>query len=204
MSAGAGGPRAGDYAREIERQWSRILDRPVVLSPKDWALISDWHAREIPLSLILESIRYLAQTPVRRAPRSLAYLAPAVEEAWGVVVEGRRPRGPRLLQHTADGVTLWRQRLETETGASPLGGLLLELLGARDAGEPADALDRRLDEQLPSAVSDDLLSTTRQRVDAELAPFRDRMDASTFDQTRRAAIVDRLRRALGLPYLDRD
>jgi len=206
MSAGPSGPRASVYAREIERRLSRILDRPVVLSPKDWALISDWHARQIPLTLILESLRYAAEQPSRRgAPRTLSYVAPAVEEAWRVVLDGRRrPLEPTTRPATDDPLGAWRLRREAEIGSSSLGRLLDALLTAHDAGEPAEALDSRLDERLPTSVPEDLLRVTCDQVDAELAPFVERMDAATLDRTRRSAIVDRLRRALGLPFLDQD
>jgi len=204
MIAGAGSPRPDAYAREIEREWSRLLDRPVVLSPKDWALISDWHARAVPLPLILESMRYAATRPGgRSAPRNLGYVAPAVEEAWQVVLDGRRaapdslPRPP-----TGDPVDTWRTRLEASGVESSLRRLLSELLRAYETGEAAEAIDLRLNESLETSVSEDLLVATRDQVDAELAAFVERMDAATLARTRRAAIVDRLRRALDLPFLD--
>jgi hypothetical protein len=182
-----------------------MLDRPVVLSPKDWALISDWHSRRIPLTLILEAIRYAAEQPSRvGTPRNLAYVAPAVEEAWRVVLDGRRRPLEPATPSRADPADAWRRRREAETGDSPLGRLLDELLTAHEAGKPARVLDSRLDEWLLTSASEDLLRTIRDQIDAELAPFVERMDAETFDRTRRSAIVDRLRRALGLPFLDQD
>jgi len=204
MSAGAGSPRPGAYAREIERQWSRMLERPVVLSPKDWALISDWHARSIPLPLIVESIRHSAESPGRRAaPRNLAYIAAAVEEAWQVVLDGRRASALPTPAPLRDPVEAWRRRLDAEGAGSALHGLLSELLDAHENGEAAETIDRRLDERLQTSVAADLLDATRHQVDAELAPFADRIDDETLERTRRAAIADRLRRALDLPLLDR-
>ena len=207
MNATAGSSRPDAYAREIEREWSRILDRPIVLSPKDWVLISDWHARAIPLPLILESMRHAAERPGRRAaPRNLAYVAPGVEETWQVVLDGRRGSSALPTRRPAavpDPIEAWRARREAEGGNSPLGRLLGDLLDAHENGEAAEAIDLRLDESLDTRVPEGLLDTTRDQVDADLAPFVERMDDVTFDRTRRAAIVDRLRRALNLPFLDR-
>jgi len=206
MSARAGSSRPDAYAREIEREWSRMLERPVVLSPKDWVLISDWHARSIPLSLILESMRHTMDRPGRRGspPRNLAFVAAAVEEAWRVVLDGRRaapaPQSPPPL---VDPVEAWRNRRDAEPAGSALRDLLSRLLAAFEEGEAADAVDRSLEECLDTAVSDELMDATRAQIDAELAPFADRMDSTTLDRTRRSAIVDRLRRALDLPLLDR-
>jgi len=203
MSAGAHPQRASVYAREVEREWSRMLDRPVVLSPKDWALISDWHEREIPLNLILESMRHAAEHPRgRSAPRNLAYIAPAIEEAWRVVLDGRlRPSETPTRPSTIDPAEAWRHRLRIETADSPLGRLLDELLAAYEAGGPTEWLDARLNEQLITCVSEAVLRSATDQVSAELAPFSERMDAATLDRTCRSAIVDRLRRTLDLPVL---
>jgi hypothetical protein len=205
MSAAAGSARPDAYAREIEREWSRMLDRPVVLSPKDWVLISDWHARSIPLSLILESMRHTMERPGRRSPpRNLGFVSAAVEEAWQVVLDGRRgtpiPETPTPL---VDPVDAWCNRRDAERAGSALRSLLSRLLNSLEEGQKPQTVDRSLDESLETAVSDDLLGATRSEIDAELAPFADRMDDETLDRTRRTAILDRLRRALNLPILDR-
>ncbi len=87
MNADASSVRS--YARAIERSWSRVVGRAVILSRRDWDRISAWHESGVPLELIKEAIDDVAEKPRRRAPRSLAYVAPAVDEAWQVVREGR-------------------------------------------------------------------------------------------------------------------
>jgi len=206
MNAAGRPPGASVYAREIEREWSRMLDRPVVLSPRDWALISDWHEREIPLALILESMRHAAEHPRgRRPPRSLAYLVPGIEEAWRVVLDGRRGTPEQLPPpvRPIDSVDAWRRRSEIETVDSSLGRLLDELLAAYEAGDPAEVVDERLNDRLITSVSEDLRQRIAEQVEATLTPFRERMDAATLERTRRSAIIDRLRRTLDLPVLER-
>ena len=86
MTARARGPEL--YARELERALSRIRERPVVLSPRDWEMVLDWHAREIPLGVILETLEEAGARARKRGsagPRSLSYLASAVEEAWNLI-----------------------------------------------------------------------------------------------------------------------
>ncbi len=41
-------PGTAGYARAIERLWSELLERPIVLSPRDWNLIGQWYDRGIP------------------------------------------------------------------------------------------------------------------------------------------------------------
>ena len=196
---------AAAYAREIEARWSRLLDRPVVLSPKDWVLISNWHARGIPLQIIDESIRAAGERKHRSAaPRGLAYIAPAVEEAWRVVVEGRL-----ALTHSAatsgpptgSPIDLWRERMREEPSGSHLRDLLAALLAAHEAGEVAETLDERLEWALPTSVDHAWRRSIEERVDHELAPFRERMDQATLAETRRSAVLSRMRDELGLPTL---
>ena len=82
------------YARAIERRWSRLWEQPVVLSPRDWSRIARWHALGIPLEIVEDAM--LAQVERARArsgaPR-LSGLAPLVEQAWSVILEGRGGAG---------------------------------------------------------------------------------------------------------------
>jgi len=199
-------PPQRSYARAIERRWTEALGRPVVLSPRDWERISDWHARAIPLALVLESIDRLREADGRRRgePRGLAWLAPAVEEAWTAVVEGRRPRPEaENAPGTAVAVASWRRARGGAGVGTPLGVLLDALLAAHAAGEPPDALDRRLDRALPDAAPDDARAAVETDVDRRLAPYRHRMEPAVFERTRRQALAEGLRAYLGLSRLAR-
>jgi hypothetical protein len=196
---------AAAYAREIEARWSRLLDRPVVLSPKDWVLISDWHARGIPLQIIDESILAAGERKRRStAPRGLAYIAPSVEEAWRVVLEGRltpthSTATPGQLARSP--IDLWRGRMREEPSGSRLRGLLKALLAAHEAGEIAETLEERFERALPDCVDGAWRRNIEERVDRELAPFLERMDQATLEETRRSAVLSRMRDELGLPSL---
>jgi hypothetical protein len=196
------------YARAIERCWSGALERPVVLSPRDWALISDWFARSIPLGIVEEAIQQIVATRTRRGsspPRALGYIAAAVEEAWSVVVEGRRAeiepsaRSSRPPERSA--LECWRRRAAQEAADSPLGRLLRELIAQQAEGAPAEEVDRRLASGLAAAVPEALLQSTRADVGRQLAGFRERMDDRVFRATRERAIIAHLRRALDLPTI---
>ena len=202
----ARGSSAGSYARAIEGRWSQLLERPVVLSPREWALLSDWHARGIPLELVGEAIDELSEPRRRRrrgAPRSLSAIARSVEEAWSVVRgdrsdppdEGARAAEPRPA------VTVWEARCKAEPEGSLLRRRLEELLKRLDGGEPAHEVDRRLDGMLSKLVPAGALRQLEEVVRGELAPFRGRMSDATFAATFESARAERLRRELGLPRL---
>lgn len=75
------------YARAVERALAESSGRAVVMSPRDFSLLSGWLARGVPLGLVLEQIEHRKSRG--RDVRSLASVARAVEEAWGSVVDGR-------------------------------------------------------------------------------------------------------------------
>ena len=189
------------YAREVERRWSRLHERPVILSPKDWALLSDWQARGVPLWILDEAMQAAVERRSgREPPRSLAYLAPAVEEAWGLVLEGRRRDEPLPRPPAADPRRRW-QEVALEQPGSPLAELVGGLLERLDAGEAAAAIDEELDRGLAPAVGPERVAPITALVERELSPFAERMTPAILAETTRAAVVLRLRRELGLPRL---
>lgn len=200
--------RLAAYARAIERLWSESQDRAVVLSPKEWRLVCQWYERGIPLRVVEEALAGDdRRSRSRGSVRSLAYFAPAVEEGWRVIVEGRLPVVPTPDDRAAPpeparGIECWRRRREAEQRESPLRRLLDDLLLRHGQGEVARELDRRLDERLPGAVSEPQLRQARKSVERRLSAHRGTMAADVLEATRRRAIVEQLRRSLALPRLE--
>jgi len=199
--AGARGP--GAYARALEQALGEIRERPVVLSPRDWMLVVAWHERNIPLAVILEAL----EASARRGggPRSLAYIAAAVDEAWNLIVDGRA--GSVVTAVPTGGPTVssvrkeWADAARTAGEASPLASLLHELLARLDRGEPAVEVDRALDAAIASLRPPDEVARVESEVDDELTPFRGRLPPHRLEETRARAVAARLRAALRLPRL---
>jgi len=201
----SGDREATRYARTIEGSWSEFLQQPVVLSPRDWELICQWHAKRIPLELIREAIDAAAERRDRRGspPTGLSYIAPAVEEAWTVVRQGRLSPQPPADAEAAGrrGREAWRVCLAAQRAGSALQRLLVELLGRAEAGDPASELDRRLDSELPGAVPAALWDEADAQMRTALAPFRGRMAAETYEATLQRGAIERVRDRLGLVRL---
>jgi hypothetical protein len=196
---------ASRYARAIESRWSELLGRPVVFSPRDWSKVARWHALRIPLEIVEEAMgAALEQRRAREGARGIAELAPRIEEAWSVILDGRRspPRDPGASP-APEPWCRWRRRIEMEAVGSPLAKLLEELLGRLEGGEAGVALDEELDRRLAGSVASALRDRVFAEVTEETEPFRARMSADRLEATRRRASVDRLRRALDLPRLAR-
>jgi len=201
-------PRLATYAREIERLWNAMADGPGVLSPRDWERIRSWHDRGIPLQIVREAMESIAERRTRsRASWNLSRVAPVVDEAWQVVLDGRladvEPVGePSPASRSA--IESLRAALAHAPSPSTLRDLLEGALRDAERGEPAERIDRRIDEGLPDAVPAETLIAARQGADAAVVPIRRRMDASLLAATRNRIVVARLRRHLQLPKLEND
>jgi hypothetical protein len=180
-----------------------LLGRPVVLSPRDWSRVARWHALGIPLEIVEEAMdAALDKARSAEGARGIAELAPRVEAAWSVILDGRRSGACEGgIVATAEPTRCWRRRIETEPPGSPLSELLEALLGRLDRGEAEEALDDELDRRLPESVEPSLRDRVSAEVARETEPFRTRMSAGRLEATRHRATVDRLRRALDLPRL---
>ena len=185
------------YHRTIELAWGRLKGRAGVFSPREFAIVEGWRERGIPESLVLEVLEHRRRAGAQ--PRSLAYLARSVEEAWTAVAAGRAA----APETTAVGSprSAWAETLERSDLPPALRALVARLLTSLREGAAAAALDLELDETLPTLAPPDLVEIAERETAAALAPFRARMPAAEMTRTRIRARADRLRAALGLPRL---
>lgn len=199
------------YARRVERLWSARQQRAVVLSPREWKLVCDWHRRGIPLAVIREA---LEEKPARgrrsRPPRSLSYFSAAVEDGWSAIVEGRvGAEGPHPAAadaaptpgggSTADRWRRWLDERRTAAETGQVARLVETLLEAHERGVEVGRLERRLDDGLAAAAPPQLLARVEREVEARMARHEGSMPADRFRETARRATLELLRRALGLP-----
>lgn len=74
------------YFQRIETAFIRLRGAPLLLSPKDWKIITAWHEAGIPLELVLGCLRDVFATRAERGTsskvNSISYCVPAVEKAW--------------------------------------------------------------------------------------------------------------------------
>jgi hypothetical protein len=206
---GPRGPVSGSYARRVEGSWSRLCGRAAILSERDWALLESWYRRGIPLQIVQEAIDEAVARRARgrsaaRPPRGLSYIAPAVEEAWRAVLEGRSAE--REAAHSVDralpaGAAAWRRRRDEESEKTALGRLLAVLIKELEAGDPAERVEARLDREIAAVVPDELRHRAEREVERDLAAYVARLQPATLEDTRRRAVTRRLREWLGLANL---
>lgn len=198
------------YARRIERALQEARGSPVVLSPRDWALLSDWYDRGVPLAIVLESLDSLTSESSRAGDRltrrGLASVSRAVDAAWQTVLEGMRT-GPTMAPDepaSSSALGAWRRVLDGAANEAGLKDLLETLIRRAEAGEDPGLLDEELDAALAGLCRTERVEQARRDARASLARYRDRMSAAVFAESLARALNDRLRRDLGLPRLSVD
>lgn len=204
MSARSRG--ASSFARAVESRLESILKRPVVLSPRDWTTLAGWHARGIPLPLVLETLEEVAARKGGTPARSLRYFVRAIEESWLAVLDGRairhRPDACAKPGRGESRESPWSAA--TRAGDSPpaLERLLDDLAAALERGEDPAKVDETLDRALADgSIAPDLHRAAREGALEALRDYRGRMPAAAWNKTLTRAVVERMRRALGLPRL---
>jgi hypothetical protein len=187
------------YARRIERRWSKLSERAVVLSPREWAQLLAWHERGVPLEIVMQALVDVVERAQRRGavPR-LSRVATAVEAAWATVVDGRIARAADPLP---GGAAAWERCCRALAPGSALAELLDPLLARLGDGESAAVIEQALEDGLCEAAPSELVQAIEAEVERELASYRTRIAADELRATRRRALIDRLRKRLGLARL---
>ncbi len=203
-----------DYFEQIEACFARLRGTPLLLSPKDWALVGSWQMEGVPLRVVLQALEsvFLARrrsagegTP--RAILSLGYCRHAVQEAFDAWREarlgapsGRDPAageaGDSGVEEATRCLQSWIEELQLAGGNPELPERPMEeaaenlrrvaaSLGAPDAPSLAQVEEQL--EQTEDRMLDQLLKTLPRPVMQEIEAFvRRDLDALRPRLTRRA------------------
>lgn len=205
------------YYQAVEEFFVARRGDPLFLSNADWLLIRRWRQAGTPLRVVLRGIADALDSHAHswgraRKVGSLAYCAAEVDaarERWERALSlGSEPgvETSAVLAGFAEALAAARDmRPSAAKFAVDLAGELRARSG--EPGAPRDLEDwlgRReaaLLETLRSETPDDALAGIEAAVDADLAPYRDRMPARVLGQVRADAIARRLLESHALPRL---
>lgn len=220
MSSATVTPKADDpeaaYYQAVEEFFVSRRGDPLFLSNPDWLLIRKWRQAGTPLRIVLRGIADALDSHAHSFSRdrkigSLAYCASEVDaarERWQRALAFDGEEGTRV----EDALAGFAEALQDATlgrSAAVLARGLVEELRHR-AAEPHDPaeLERWLgarEKDLVEALSVDagpaVVAAVEAAVDAELAPYRERMPARVLTHIRRESVTRRLLESHGLPRL---
>jgi hypothetical protein len=209
-------PEAAYYQAVEEFFVSRRGD-PLFLSNADWLLIRKWRQAGTPLRIVLRGIADALDAHAHSWSRerkvgSLAYCASEVDaarERWQRALSFDREEGVRVDEV----LTGFAEALERAAALGPAAAATARTLGAElrqraeEAPAPAPleawlaAQEKRLVEAIARDAGPAAVAAREAAVDAELAPYRERMPARVLSQIRKDAVTRRLLEAHGLPRL---
>jgi hypothetical protein len=207
-----------DYFQSVEEFFVARRGDPLFLSSADWNLVRGWRKQGIPLRVVLRGIADALDVHAHswsrgQAVGSLAYCAAEVDaaaERWRRAVGEEQPG----LRSPSDQLSRLSEALLGVTGlparvARSIEGVR-EALAAR-AANPGDVrtlepwlsqLEARVVRALIRGASDRRhLARLEASVDADLAPYRERMPHSVLAQVRRESVARLVLGLHGLPRL---
>jgi len=209
-----------DYYAAAEAAFIRRRGTPFLLSPRDFALLKEWHALGVPLEAVESGID---DAFTRREERgvvgrvnSLRYCRDAVLEAWERLADTARGRGRADAGEKLDAAaSLARlaERLDAALARRPdltptfssARRALERLRSSSKSAEQIEASLARLDRRLAKEVLETLPDAERAELEREVAhrlgSASDRMDSETLEKTTRALRRRFLRERLDLPRL---
>jgi hypothetical protein len=198
------------YYRTIARAFLERRGAPLLLSPRDPALVADWEARGVPLRVVLEALGR-AFDGLRERGRgtrgvSLAFCARHVDEAFAQHRD--RGAGGRAAAAAPRPDKRERARREIEealTGLPPgevrIVSLMREALAALEAPRPDEATLERIDAEVEEALWTTATVPEKAAAEAEARrELRGRRTSGLAEAVRRS-VVRTARAARRVPYV---
>lgn len=208
--------REAAYYQTIEEFFVARRGEPLTISNADWLLVRSWRLAGIPLRVALRGIQDALEAHAYSFSRArkvahLRYCAAEVEaahERWRRALGGGEDEAElqaRLLELA--------RLLERSAGRAAAVGertaaIAAELRRRSAAGETRGGLEaflaaaeRALLDHLRLLSGPDALARFESEVEADLAPYRERLPARVLDSLRRESLARRLLETYGLPRL---
>ena len=197
------------YYQSIARAFLERRGPPLLLSPRDQALIGDWEARRIPLRIVLEAIgrTFDGLRSRGRGTRgvSLAACARHADEAFAQyrdrVAGGRDAAAPRpdKRERARREITKALDGLPPEDGR--IAALLRAALAVLDEARPDEAGLERIDAEIEELLWSRATAAERAAAEAEARrELRGRRAAGSADAVRRI-VVRAARAGRRIPYV---
>lgn len=197
------------YYQSIARAFLEGRGAPLLLSPRDQALIADWEARRIPLRIVLEAIgRAFDGLRARgRGTRgvSLAVCARHVDEAFAQHRDrgagGRRASAPRPDKKDRARREIDRALRDLPPEDGEAAALLRAALAALDAPRPDETALERIDAEVEELLWSRATAAEKAAAGAEARrELRGRRPAGLDDAVRRI-VVRAARAGRRIPYV---
>ncbi|HVR38038.1 MAG TPA: hypothetical protein VMU84_03020 [Thermoanaerobaculia bacterium] len=188
-----------DYFLEIEAHFAARRGTPFILSAKDWALMSEWSEKGIPLAIVIEAIDFaFDKAEGRKTINGLSYCKHAVKDLW------KERRELLVGEHASTPEADFAQQLTVladALGAFPDIAAQVRALGSEKS---VPRIEERLIELESELITHAIATLPEEEVTAirsEITRHLGGLDARTRARTEDANLRRAVRERFGLPRL---
>ena len=200
---------ASGYYRTIAREFLKRRGAPLLLSPRDQAVIAAWEAKRVPLDAVLEGIgRAFEALRSRGRPArgvSLAFCDRQVEAAWAQhrdraagrrgAADARPGKRERALKEVG------QARRGLDAGDADIARLLDAALAVLAADRPDEAALERLDAEVEEVLWNLAPEAGRRRAESEVRRGLRGRKPSELEAAVRRTVVQAARSARKIPHV---
>ncbi len=219
-----------EFFQKIERKFNQLRGGPLLISPKDWALMVEWRKKGIPAVIIIEALekgfeKAAFRGASRKSINSLHYFKRIVEEHWHSFQKrkiGKPEKEP--LDHSISKIKEYledlsrfleeqSQSLSSKTSLSKLlkkaSQKILSLkeksIAAQDSmellEEDLSAIDEEIGNQLLEEENKGTIDALLQKAERELSSLGHHMKEEHYHDIKKRYILKKLREKYSIPRI---
>ncbi|HJZ13095.1 MAG TPA: hypothetical protein VJ521_13145 [Acidobacteriota bacterium] len=220
-----------EYFRVIEDYFLQKRGNPMLLSPKEWALISEWHALGIPREVVLRGIdrAFERREEEERSSTTLRYCRPLVRSEYKRYLKSQTGKTPALQdrEQAKDVGTYLRSLFElleqsSSYARSQDNATLADFLAqekeklSREVVEPflnnqandlqrvenqLTLLEKEIEQVLLQMISEEQLERIKEETMRELKTFQDKLELPVYQEMLRRGLIKSIRKLYNIPRL---
>jgi hypothetical protein len=217
-----------EFFRKIERKFSQLREGPLLISPKDWALMVEWKKQGIPAVVIIEALEKGFESAAfrgtsRKSINSLHYFKRIVEEHWHsfqkrkigkAEKESPDPACSEIKEYLEDLSRFLEERSLTFSSETALSKILKEAsqriqllkeknVDAQDSiellEEELSLIDEKIDKRLLDHVSQESIDALLRDAECELSSMGHYMKEEHYSDIKKRYLLKKLRKKYGIP-----
>lgn len=219
-----------EYFQTVEEYFLQKRGNPMLLSPKEWSLIREWHDALIPHEVVLRAIdRGFEKKKVaeEKSPTTLTYFKRIVKSEYKHYqksLEGKAPETPAEAKDLTEFLARLVSALSASAdqalvqGNSALSGFLTEkrdklttdivlplqqnpAIDHQRVEHLLTTIEKEIEQVLLLMISDEQMQRFKEEAMRELKMFQEKLDFPVFQEMMNRAVIKSIRKAYNIPRL---
>jgi hypothetical protein len=219
-----------EYFRMIEDYFVQKRGNPMLLSPKEWGLIREWHEGGIPAEVVLRAIDrgFEKKKEEFESPVTLTYFRRIVKSEYKRFLKSQEGLSPEIHKESSSNVMEFLEKLfhsleESSKQAGQAGNQAMAdlLQGCREKlstdvvnpfheNQAMDlqrvehqlaTLEKEIEKALLQTISESQLNSFREDAMRELKTFQEKIEFSVYQEMINRALIKSVRKLYNIPRL---